>query len=224
MADHIREHNSILMASEKRFLTWIASKLPRWVNSDHLTLVGLAGTVLGGVGYWTSRWDPRSLWLVVAALAINWFGDSMDGTLARVRNRQRPRYGFYVDHVLDVIGAAFLLGGLAASGYVTPWIGLALLTGFLLIAAESFLATHALGIFRLSFMRIGGTELRIGLAVGTLWLLYQPSVKIAGFGPFLLFDVGGVSAIAAMAFALSVSTIRNTVVLYRAEPLPSDDA
>jgi len=224
MGDHVREHNSILMSVEKRFLVWTAPRLPRWVSSDHLTLLGMLGMVLGGLAYWASRWDERSLWLVVAALALNWFGDSMDGTLARVRGHQRPRYGFYVDHVVDVVGVLFLVGGLTVSGYVTPVIGLGILIGFQVLAAESFLATHALGIFRLSFMRVGPTELRIVLALGTLFLLYRPRVEIVGFGPFLLFDIGGVCAIGAMLFALSVSAIRNTIVLYRAEPVPSDEA
>ncbi len=223
MCDHIREHNSILVAPEKRILIWTALRLPRWVNSDHLTLLGVAGMFLGGLAYWGARWEPRSLWIVAIALGINWFGDSMDGTLARVRNRQRPRYGFYVDHVVDVVGALFLLGGLSASGYITPWIGLGLLIGFLLLAAESYLATYALGIFRLSFMGIGATELRILLAAGTLYLLIQPQIEIDGLGSVLLFDVAGVCAIAAMAVTLSVSTIRNTRALYRAEPLPPDE-
>ena len=223
MSGHIREHNSILVAPEKRILTWTALRLPQWVNSDHLTLLGAAGMLLGGLAYWGARWEPRSLWIVAIALGINWFGDSMDGTLARVRNRQRPRYGFYVDHVVDVVGALFLLGGLSASGYITPWIGLGILIGFLLLAAESYLATHALGIFRLSFMGIGATELRILLAAGTLYLLIQPQIEIDGLGSVLLFDVAGVCAIAAMAVTLSVSTIRNTRALYRAEPLPPDE-
>ena len=223
MCDHIREHNSILVAPEKRILIWTALRLPRWVNSDHLTLLGVAGMLLGGLAYWGARWEPRSLWIVAIALGINWFGDSMDGTLARVRNRQRPRYGFYVDHVVDVVGALFLLGGLSASGYITPWIGLGILIGFLLLAAESYLATHALGVFRLSFMGIGATELRILLAAGTLYLLIQPRIEIDGLGSVLLFDVAGLCAIAAMAVTLSVSTIRNTRALYRAEPLPPDE-
>ena len=91
--DHVREHRSVLMAAEKRFLIWTAKRLPAWVNSDHLTLLGLVGMLLAGLGYWASRWDERALLVVVAALVINWFGDSLDGTLARVRNCQRPRSG-----------------------------------------------------------------------------------------------------------------------------------
>ena len=217
--DPIREHRSILMANEKRLLTWIARRIPGRVTSDHLTILGILGMLLAGLSYWAARWDGRALLLVVVALALNWFGDSLDGTLARVRDCQRPRYGFYVDHILDMVGTCFLLGGLAASSYMTPLIAVALLAAFLLVSAESFLATHAVGIFRLSFMRIGPTELRILLAFGTLWLMHQPIIRVGSLGPFLLFDVGGTCAIAGLAVTVMVSAIRNTRILYRAEPL-----
>ncbi len=216
---HVREHRSILMAIEKRVLVWIARRLPRWIKSDHLTLVGLIGMLLAGLAYWAARWDERALLVAVAALALNWFGDSLDGTLARVRDCQRPRYGFYVDHVIDTVGAFFLLGGLAASGYVSPAVAWGVLVGYLMVAAESYLATHALGVFRLAFMRIGPTELRVVLAIGTLRLLFKPVVWLGSLGPFLLFDVGGACAIAGMAVALTVSAVRNTRTLSQEEPL-----
>lgn len=219
-SDHVREHRSVLMALEKRLLVWIAERLPKPVTSDHLTLLGFFAMLLAGVSYGAARWDELALLAVVPALALNWFGDSLDGTLARVRNCQRRRYGFYVDHVLDMIGTAFLLVGLAVSGYMTPLISLGLLAGFLLVCAESYLATHTLGIFRLASMRIGGTELRIILAVGTVWLLYKPTVHLGSLGPFLLFDVGGICAIAGLAVALILSAVSNTRTLYKADPLP----
>ena len=162
--------------------------------------------------------------VVVLALGINWFGDSLDGTLARVRNCQRPRYGFYVDHVIDIVGVLFLLGGLALSGYTTPIVALALLAGFMMVSAEAYLATHALGVFRLSFMKIGPTELRILLGAGTLRLLYDPTVTLGPLGSYLLFDVGAVCGIVGMAVTLVVSATRNTITLYRAEPLPRHSA
>src|SRR5207247_11389855 len=110
------------------------------------------------------RLSPWSAGVVSAALAANWLGDSLDGTLARVRDQQRPRYGFYVDHVLDLAGTTCLVTGLACSGFMSPLIALALLVGYVLVAAESFLATHALGVFRISCFGIGPTELRILLA------------------------------------------------------------
>ena len=146
----------------------------------------------------------RALILVVVALGINWFGDSLDGTLARVRNRQRPRYGYYVDHVIDIVGALFLIGGLAASGYMTPLVGLGLLVGYMMVSAEIFLATYSLGVFRISFGPIGGTELRILLSIGTLYLLYKPVVQLGSLGTFHLFDVAGVCGIVGLAVALTV--------------------
>ncbi len=217
---HEREHNSLLAGVEKRLLVWIARRLPQRVTSDHLTLLGLLSMAVVGLSYWASRFDERALILVVFALGLNWFGDSLDGTLARVRNQQRPRYGFYVDHVIDIVGSAFLLGGLAVSGYMNPFIGLVLLVGYLMITAETFLATHTVGVFRLSFMKIGPTELRILLAVGTLFLFNRPVVDLGSLGVFPLFDVGGVCGIFGMALTLVVSAVRNTRFLYRAEPLP----
>ena len=217
---HIREHASFLATAEKNTLVWIATRLPRWIKPDHLTLLGLVSMILAGASYWAASRNPMALLLVVIGLALNWLGDSLDGTLARVRNQQRPRYGWYVDHVVDLVGIFCLLGGLSLSGYMHPVIGLILLAVFLMVEAEVFLATHSLAIFRLSFIGFGPTELRIILAIGTLTLLYKPWVGIATAGPFRLFDVGGVVAIACLALTFVISAVRNTRDLYRAERLP----
>jgi len=217
---HIREHGSILAGAEKRGLVWMAKRLPPQINSDHLTLVGLGAMFMAGVAYGLANWNRWALLLVVLALALNWFGDSLDGTLARVRNQQRPRYGFYVDHVLDMMGTFFLLGGLGVSGYMSPLLALGMLAAYLMVAAEEFLATHVQHVFHLSFLRIGPTELRILLAVGTVYLLYKPWVYLYGLGPFRLFDVGGSIAIAGLGAKLLVSAAHNARALYRAERLP----
>jgi len=156
---------------------------------------------------------------VVAALATNWFGDSLDGTVARVRNQQRPRYGFYVDHVLDVAGALFLFGGMAASAYMSPVVGLGLLVAYMMVSAESYLATHARKVFKMSFLRIGPTELRLLMAAGALRLMVDPMVSLFG-REFLLLDVGGIGATIGLGVAFVVSAVRNTVALYHEEPLP----
>ena len=149
---------------------------------------------------------------------MNWLGDSLDGTLARVRNRQRPRYGFYVDHIVDTFSALFLMGGLALSGYVHPAIAFGMLIAFLMISIESYLATYVLGEFQLSYWMFGPTEIRLLLAVGNLVLLH--SAKIGLFGMRLrLFDVGGVIAIAGMIVMTIVSALRHTRILYIAERL-----
>ena len=216
---HVREHGSLLARVEKRTLVRIAERLPRAVNSDHLSALGLAGMALAGVAYWASHWTDAALVVVVLALAVNWFGDSLDGTLARVRNQQRPMYGFYVDHVIDVAGAVLLFGGLGLSPYMTLEVALALTVAYLMISAEAYLATHARGVFQMAMFKVGPTELRILLAFGTLYLYYKPVVVLAG-SEYLLFDVGGVVATAGMCGAFVLSAVRNTLALYRAEPIP----
>ena len=217
---HVREHKSLLADAEKRTLIWMAERMPAGVNSDHLTLLGLISMFLAGMSYWAAHWHKGALVLVVVFLATNWFGDSLDGTLARVRNQQRPRYGFYVDHVIDIFGTFFLLGGLALSGYMNTIVALGMLAAYLMVTSEVYLATHTQGVFRLAFSRFGPTELRILLAIGTLYLLRSPWVHIGPWGPYRLFDIGGTIASAGMMVALVVSSIRNTMALYRAEPLP----
>ena len=217
---HRREHHSVLAAVERRALIWLAERLPLSVNSDHLTLLGLASMMAAGAAFAALRFTPWSAGAVVAALALNWFGDSLDGTLARVRDQQRPRYGFYVDHVIDLAGTTFLLAGLGCSGFMSPLIALALLVAYLLVAAESYLATHAVGVFRISFLGFGPTELRIVLAIGAVQLVREPWVSIGGLPPIQLFDVGGVVALVGLAVVFVVSAVRNTRALYRAEPLP----
>src|ERR1700759_647908 len=117
-----RINQSITAAAEKRALTWMAERAPRWMTSDGLTLLGLSAQVGAGLFYFFSRYDKFALVGVVVCIVLNWFGDSMDGTLARVRNQQRPRYGFYVDHITDLFGATMMLAGLALSGLAPPLI------------------------------------------------------------------------------------------------------
>jgi archaetidylinositol phosphate synthase len=219
--DHVREHRSILADGEKRVLVWIAGRLPSWVSPDHLTLVGLTAMIAAGLGFALADRGPASLFLVVGALALNWFGDSLDGTLARVRNQLRPRYGFYVDHVVDIVGTSALLIGLACSGLMSPLTGASVLAAYLVVSAESYLATHTVGVFRISFLGIGPTELRILLATGALYALHKPRVTLHELGTFLLFDVGGTIAIAGLALTFVVSATRNTRALYQAEPRPA---
>jgi archaetidylinositol phosphate synthase len=218
MTHHVREHGSLTASVEKRLLVWIARRLPAWMTSDHLTLLALASMALAGAGYALARYDRRALWLVVAALALNWFGDSLDGTLARVRRAERPRYGFYVDHVLDIVGITLLMAGLACSGFMSPIIALALLVAYLLVSGEVFLATAVQHVFRMSFAGFGPTELRIVLGIGTVALFRDPHVDSGVLGRWPLFDVGAIVATAGLGIALAMSIARNTRALARAEP------
>jgi archaetidylinositol phosphate synthase len=217
---HQRENHGLLTLPEKRALIWLAERMPKFVKSDHLTGIGLLGMALAGLSYWVARWEKSALLFVALALAINWFGDSLDGTLARVRNQQRPRYGYYTDHVLDILGVSFLLGGLALSGFMSPLIALGLMGAFSMVMAEVFLATHVRRVFRMSFLVFGPTELRIILAIGTVFLLWKPHVLVAGAGPYLLFDVAGVVSIAGLAAAFLISAFRTMRALYHEEPMP----
>ncbi len=206
-----RVHRSFLAAAEQRALVWMAERTPGWINSDHLTLLGFGAQVMAGVSYGLARWNRYWLLAVIAFLALNWLGDSLDGTLARVRQRQRPRYGFYVDHMIDSFGALALMGGLALSGYMHPLLAIGLLIAFLLLSIQSYLATHTLGEFQLSFWSFGPTELRILLAVGNVALLYWPMIWR---GHNRLFDVGGTIGLIGMGTMLVFFTARNTYRLY----------
>jgi phosphatidylglycerophosphate synthase len=211
-----RVQESWVAAAEKRALLWLAARTPRWIGPDHLTLLGLAAQLGAGVCYALAAWNRSALLGVIACLGLNWLGDSLDGTLARVRQQQRPRYGFYVDHMVDSFGALALMGGLALSGYMYPWIAIGLLVAFLMLSIQSYLATHALGEFRLSFWRFGPTELRILLAAGNLALLWKARVHFFG-GYYRLFDVGGAIGLVGMSLIIVSFTVQNTMRLYREE-------
>jgi len=220
-AAHIRENRSLLAGAEKRTLIWIARRLPVWVNSDHLSALGLGAMAAAGLSFWAFRLSPWAAAGVLAALALNWFGDSLDGTVARVRNQQRPRYGFYVDHVIDLAGTTFLLAGLACSGLMSPLASAMALAGFLLVSAETYLATHASGVFRMSFMGFGPTELRILIAIGALKAANDPWASLGVFGSIRIFDLGAVVAAIGMTLVFAVSAIRNTQALSSADPRPA---
>jgi archaetidylinositol phosphate synthase len=212
-----RVHDSLLAGIEKRCLIWMAKRLPASINSDHLTV--LAGVAMFGAGlcYWIGT--PAALLISIVLLAANWFGDSLDGTLARVRHHERPRYGFYVDHVLDTLCILFVFAGLILGGHISLAIGAGFLVAYYILMIEIALATHAVGVFRISFWKFGPTELRILLAIGSLRLMHSNLVRIAG-SDYRLFDIGGVVAVVALVATFIVSAARNTYTLYRAEPLP----
>ena len=213
----VRLQESFTAAAERKALAWLAVRLPAWVNSDHLTLLGFVAMLLAGASYAFARNHRSGLLLATFFLALNWFGDSLDGTLARLRNRQRPRYGFYVDHMVDTFGGFFLMGGLAMSGFIDWRIAAGMFVAFLMLSIEVYLATYTVGTFRLSFAKFGPTEIRILLALGNVELWLHPGARILG-SSYRLFDVAGIIAIAGMSLMLIVSTILNTLKLYRAEP------
>jgi phosphatidylglycerophosphate synthase len=211
----IRLQQSVLAKPEKRLLIWMAERTPSWIQPDHLTIFGFLAHLMTGVSYAFARSSQLGLTGATVFLILNWFGDSMDGTLARVRQGQRPRYGFYVDHMLDSIGAVALMGGLALSGYMRPAIAMGLLVMFLLLSIQSYLATYAVGEFRMSFWSLGPTELRLFLILGNLVAYRWPTLVN---GRHLL-DFAGAVGIAGMSVVLVWFTARNIMRLYDEERL-----
>ncbi|HEX3376526.1 MAG TPA: CDP-alcohol phosphatidyltransferase family protein [Candidatus Acidoferrales bacterium] len=216
--DAFRLQESFTAPLKSKVLPWLAAKMPAQINSDHLTFLGFLSMFLAGASYTFARTHRYGLILATVFLALNWFGDSLDGTLARLRNRQRPRYGFYVDHMIDTFGGLFLMGGLALSGFIDWRIALGMFIAFLMLSVQVYLATYTVGTFQLSFAKFGPTEIRILLATGNAALWFYPDMRVFG-ASLRLFDVGGIIAIAGMSGMLVVSTIYNTAKLYRAETL-----
>ncbi len=202
--------------AEKGALLWLAPRMPPWVTSDHLTLLGFAAMAACGALYAASGRHRWLLALVNLGLALNWLGDSLDGTLARYRGCERPRFGFYVDHLADAFGILLVLGGLALSGVMSPLVAAGLLAAYYLLAIETYLATYAIGRFRISWGPFGGTELRILLALVNGLVFWRPAVSL-GTGRWLVFDLLGTAAAAALVVLAVVAGIRGTLALVRVE-------
>ncbi len=214
-----RVNQGLTARLEKRALQWMAERAPQWVSSDQLTALGLGAQIGAGICYALSRFDRRALLPAIVCLALNWLGDSLDGTLARVRRQERPRYGFYVDHMVDVLGAVALMCGLGASGLLHWPTAMAMLIAFLVLSSESYLATYTLHCFELSQGIFGPTEIRILLILGSLAALRSPYSTVFGHR-VLLFDLGGTIATLGMAAMAIAVAARHTAQLYRQEPLP----
>lgn len=213
-----RIHNALTAPLEKRLLVWIAGRTPAAISPDHLTGLAFVSQLFAGAAYALASRNVSALWLVNFFLVLNWLGDSLDGTLARVRNRQRPRYGFYVDHIADTLGALALMVGLGCSGYLHWQIAAAMLLCFYALSIESYLATYTIGRFQLSQGIFGPTEIRILLVIGNAVAAVHPYVNIAN-RHLLLFDAGGAVATVGMALMASIAVLRNTFVLYREETM-----
>lgn len=216
---HLRVQTSLLSRTEKAVLQAFARRIPRWINSDHLTLLGLAGMVLAAACYWFANGFPVLLHVASVAIVVNWFGDSMDGTLARFRGRLRPRYGYYVDHILDSVGAALVVGGLVLGGFMSSEPAALFLVAYFLLNIHIYLATSSIGEFKISFGLLGPTELRIGLIVGNAFLVTRPVVHVIG-ARFLLFDLGATIGAGVLFLILIVASARVVRRLYRLETMP----
>jgi phosphatidylglycerophosphate synthase len=214
----VRRQEAITAPVERKVLLWLAKRVPESISPDHLTALGFAAQIFAGLAYGLARWNKYALWLATLFIAVNWLGDSLDGSLARYRQRLRPRYGFYVDHMADTFGAVFLMSGLAVSGYLHWQIAVGMLVAFLVLSVESYLTTYTIGKFCMSHGWFGPTEIRILLMIGNVALLYRPHAHLLG-REFFMFDVGGAIAIVGMASMAAIAAVQHTRDLYREERL-----
>jgi archaetidylinositol phosphate synthase len=214
-----REKTFLLARPEARVLEWIARRLPRFVMPDHLTLLGVLAAVGIAAAYALSNRDPVWLWAASGLLVVHWLGDSLDGTLARVRRSERPRYGYYLDHLVDAVATALIGIGLGLSPHMLLVTGLVIVVAYLVLSINTYLETNALGVFSLGYGRLGPTEARAALiAVNALLALgLAPAASVAGLGISVL-DVAGLALAVVMLGGLGVRAARNLRELARREP------
>jgi phosphatidylglycerophosphate synthase len=203
-----RIQENMLAVHERRLLNWICPRLPSWVTPDSLTALGLIGAVIVFVGYGASALDVCWLWASVAGYVVHWFGDSLDGSLARFRSIERPRYGYFVDHSADALGVLFIVGGLGLSPFVRLDVALVALAGYYLLAIHSFLAARIIGELKLSYISAGPTELRlilIGLTVA-MYAFRHSGPRWMSLGPFDIF-VGLIGVLLILLFVIQTSVM-----------------
>src|SRR5215208_5933031 len=214
-----REKTFLLARHEARVLDWLARRVPARVTPDHMTILGVLAAFGIAAAYVLSNRDPVWLWAASGLLVVHWLGDSLDGTLARVRRSERPRYGYYLDHLVDAIATALIGIGLGLSPYMLLSTGLVIVVAYLVLSINTYLETNTLGVFSLGYGRLGPTEARVALvALNTLLALGAlPAMTAFGLGITML-DVVVLGAAGAMAIGLAVRAARNLRELARREP------
>lgn len=187
---HKRVIDSITGPLERRVLIWLANHMPAWVTPDTLTAVGFTGTLIVAIGFILSNQTKDMLWLTCAGFIINWFGDSLDGTLARVRHIERPRYGFFIDHSLDAMSVTLIFFSLGASPYVRFGIAAVALVGYLLLSIYTSLSTYVTAEFKISYIYLGPTEVRIIAIISCIWVYFNGTRFIhLLFGDFTFYEL-----------------------------------
>jgi phosphatidylglycerophosphate synthase len=217
--DAPRSKQFLLAQAEGRALDWIARRLPAWVMPDHMTALGVLAAFGIAGAYLLSNGDKAWLWAASALLVVHWLGDSLDGTLARVRRMERPRYGYYLDHLVDALATAVIGLGLGLSPWMLLAVGLTIVIAYLVLSINTYLETYAFGVFTLGYGRLGPTEARLGLiAVNTVIALgVGVGFEVAGLGLTVL-DLVGLAIAAAMVAALVGRAARNLRTLAAQEP------
>ncbi len=226
----VRIQTSFLNAAEKKALVWLAERQPKWMTSDILTFIGFLGAVIIAVGYALSA-NPVFLWLASFGWIINWYGDSLDGTLARVRKQQRPVYGFFIDHTVDCINESIMVIGIGMSPFMQFDVAIMCLVAYLLISVYVYISAHLKGEFKLTYGKMGPTELRvIMIIVNTLWFfipwLREYSLDIKMFGniySFSVLDFVGIFLFVGILIAYFGSLIKDGREYAKADPLKKNE-
>ena len=230
-ADAVRIQTSVLNALEKKVLVWLAERQPKWMTSDIMTYLGTFGAVVIAAGYILSAWNIHFLWLSSLGFIINWYGDSLDGTLARVRKTQRPIYGYYIDHTIDAINEVMIFIGVGLSGLIHLEIALLALVMYLLMTINVSINAHLKKEFKLTYASMGPTEFRIiMITINTLFVLIRPlrefssSISICGHEmTFGALDYIGIAIIIILAF-MYLTTVRKDINDYaEMDPMPKRD-
>jgi phosphatidylglycerophosphate synthase len=217
--DHERTATFITTRFEQWILPRIARSLPSWVLPDHLTVLGLLAATGIAVAYLATNNNPAWMWAANLGLVIHWFGDSLDGTLARVRKIQRPRYGFYLDHICDAYSTFAIGMGLGLSPYMLLAVSLAIVVAYLVLSINVYLETNIFGKFRYGYGIVGPTEARILLIVLNIVAITAQGLPFNLFGiGMTVFDIAGVIAALGMAGLLTRRVVRNLTTLGRLEP------
>ena len=230
-ADAVRIQTSVLNALEKKVLVWLAERQPKWMTSDILTYVGTFGAAVIAVGYILSAWNINFLWLSSLGFIINWYGDSLDGTLARVRKTLRPIYGYYLDHTIDAMNEVMIFVGVGLSGLMHLEIALLALVMYFLITINVSINAHLKKEFKLTYAKLGPTEFRIiMIVINTLFALIRPlrefthSFSLCGHEiTFGALDYIGIVIVAVLAL-MHLTTVRSDIKEYTAiDPMPKRD-
>lgn len=212
-----RIQENILARGERILLNWICARMPNWVTPDKLTLIGMVGAFMVFAGYVSSNIAENWLWLTIVGYIVNWFGDSTDGSLARYRNIERPRYGYFLDHSCDGLATTLIVVGIGLSPYVALEVSLIALAGYLLLSIHAFLSVRVLGELKLSYLNLGPTELRFVLIALTLAMMFFGEGS-GWFGQINGFDIfmGSVGTLLITLF--TSQTLRTASRLAQEEP------
>lgn len=215
---HKRVNDILLGPLERPALKWLAANMPGWVTPDILTLTGVFGAVVVFAGYALTNADRAFLWLATIGFIINWFGDSLDGTLARYRKIERPKYGFFVDHTVDAFSQLVMFAGLGLSAYISFSVAVLALAGYLLMSVLVYVDTYVTGVFKISYGKFGPTEMRaVAILANVLFFTWgKPTVELP-WGSFSLYDAFVLFVALTLITIFVVSTTRRAVELSKLE-------